>query len=188
MESKFTKSKKNKETENQGLALLLADPRFQRVDLKTKRRILELVHERIGTTGTYGTRTFDLVMTPAPVPAITVDNVDGYFDEIRLVEMKTTRDSIRDESLSGFFFGATEREYMMASALKDRYLFAFVVLSADNEYGRPFAVLLTINEVEGRTKTQRTQFQVNLRTDLVADAGQAGRAHVILGPVTNAEE
>ena len=46
---------------------------------------------------------------------------------LRLIEMKTTKKAIQNASLHGFFFGATEREYDMARALGDRYLFAFIV-------------------------------------------------------------
>jgi hypothetical protein len=81
--------------------------------------------------------------------------------------------------LNGFFFGATEREYEMARTLGERYLFAFVVLSGANEYGRPFAVLLTLDEVERRTRKRRVQYQVNFRSDLEA-AGQAGTSWVVL--------
>ena len=69
--------------------------------------------------------------------------------------MKTTRKPIRNEALSGFFFGATQREYDMAAALGDQYLFAFVVLNSENDYERPFAVLLSLEEVEARTRTKR---------------------------------
>ncbi|HZD80269.1 MAG TPA: hypothetical protein VE646_09550 [Actinomycetota bacterium] len=75
--------------------------------------------------------------------------------------MKTTRKRIRDESLLGFFFGATEREYDMARTLGDRYLFAFIVLNDTNDYGRSFAVLLPLDEVERRTQKRRIQYQVN---------------------------
>lgn len=165
MESKFTKSQSNKGTENRGLALLLTDPRFQVVDLMTKRRILEL----IGGTGAFGIQTFDAVMTPEPTEPITLETVDDHFAQLRLVEMKTTRKPIRGAGLSGFFFGATEREYAMAKALGDRYLFAFVVLNDTNNYDRPFAVLLPLEEVERRTSKRRLQYQVNFRSGIDDD-------------------
>ena len=40
----------------------------------------------------------------------------------------------------------------MAVALGEKYRFAFVVLTDVNEYGRPFAVLLTLEELERRTR------------------------------------
>ena len=162
MESKFTKSLRNKGTENRGLALLLTDSRFQRIDVRTKRRILEL----IGIDGAFGTRTFDAIVTDAPTERIDVDNVDDHFAQLRLVEMKSTRKPIRNAALSGFFFGATQREYDMAEALGDKYLFAFVVHNSENDYERPFAVLLSLPEVEARTRTKRVQFQVNFHSDI----------------------
>jgi hypothetical protein len=173
----FTKSLSNKRTEKAGLRLLLADPRFQVVDLATKRRILELV----GRSGMFGTQTFDVVMTPEPVPQITRENVDVFFPQLRLVEMKTTRKRVRNASLEGFFFGATEREYEMARALGDRFLFAFIVLNDTNDYGRPFAVLLTLDEVQRRTRVQRVQYQVNFHSDLAAVGGPGDGWLVLLG-------
>jgi hypothetical protein len=163
LESKFTKSLRNKGTENAGLALLLQDPRIHTADLLTKRRILELIG---GTEGMFGIQTFDAVMTEEPVDGVGLDNIEEVFPQLTLLEMKTTRKRIRNSDLSGFFFGATEREYQMASTLGDRYLFAFVVLNSDNDYGTPFAVLLDLEEVEERTRSRRTQFQVTFRTDL----------------------
>ena len=127
--SKFTKSQTNSATEKAGLSVLLTDERFQVVNLACKQRILELIaHAGLGS-GAFGHQTFDAVMFPKPGPMLTVNNLDGFFDQLTLVEMKTTRKPIRDAALNGFFFGATERERAMARALGDRYLFAFVVLN-----------------------------------------------------------
>ena len=122
--------------------------------------------ELIGVSGTFGIQTFDLVMTPRPREQVTLANIDRLFPELTLVEMKVTKKSIRNQALNGFFFGATERERAMATALGDKYLFAFVVLTAENEYRRPFAVLLALDELERRTRPWRVQYQVNFRTDL----------------------
>lgn len=176
-ESKFTKSQSNKGTEKVGLSLLLTDARFQRIDLAAKRRILAL----IGKTDAFGIQTFDAVMTPEPADPITVDNVESAFPSLRLIEMKTTRKAIQNESLNGFFFGATEREYEMARTLGDRYMFAFVVLSSANEYGRPFAVLLTLDEVERRTRQKRIQYQVNFQSDLSTVGGTGSGWVVVFG-------
>jgi hypothetical protein len=162
VEAKFTKSQSNKGTENKGLALLLTDPRFQAVSVVTKRRILE----QIGIEGAFGIQTFDAIMTEVPQPPISLENVDHYVDGMRLIEMKTTRKPIVSAELRNFFFGATEREYAMAKALGDRYLFAFIVLNDANQYGRPFAALLSLTEVERRTRARRIQFQVNFRSDI----------------------
>ena len=50
----------------------------------------------------------------------------------------------------------------MAARLPDRHLFAFVVLSSDNIYARPFFVLLTLSQLEQRILGKRIQFQMNL--------------------------
>ena len=62
----------------------------------------------------------------------------------------------------GFFFGATQREYDLAAKLGDKFRFAFVVLNSANAFGKPFAVLLTLSELEYRTRAKRIQYQVNL--------------------------
>ena len=175
-DSKFTKSLANSGTEKAGLSLLLADQRFQVPNLATKRRILEL----IGKSEAFGTQTFDAVMTPTTEPLITVENADGLFPELRLIEMKTTRKPIQNGSLNGFFFGATEREYDMARALGERYLFAFIVLNSANEYARPFAVLLTLDEVERRTRKRRTQYQVNFRSDIAPASVESAEDWLLL--------
>jgi hypothetical protein len=176
-QSKFTKSRTNKGTEKAGLGLLLTDARFQVPNLATKRRILE----SIGKSVAFGVQTFDAIMTPEPMPPITSKSVEGLFPTLRLIEMKTTRKPIQNELLHRFFFGATEREYDMARALGDQYLFAFIVLNSANEYGRPFAVLLTLDEVERRTQNRRIQYQVNFRTDLASVGGPGEGWLVVFG-------
>jgi hypothetical protein len=146
-------------------------------NLATKRRILEL----IGKTESFGIQTFDAVMTTEPTGPLTADTIDGFFPSLRLIEMKTTRRAIQNDSLHGFFFGATEREYEMARTLGERYLFAFLVLNSANQYGRPFAVLLTLQEVERRTHKRRIQYQVNFRTDLTSVGGPGDGWLVLLG-------
>lgn len=175
--SRFTKSLQNRSTEKSGLSILLRDPRFQVVDTPLKRRIIEL----IGVSATFGIQTFDLVMTAEPRPPITLSTLETLFQELRMVEMKVTKKPIKNEALNGFFFGATEREKAMAKALGEKYRFAFVVLTDENDYGRPFAVLLSLDELERRTRPWRVQYQVNFRTDLTVDDVEASHQLVILG-------
>ena len=160
-EAKFGKSMRNRGTESAGLRLLLADARFQQVDLLTKRHVLA----SLPASGAFGIQTFDAVMTPEPADPITAATPQNVLDSLTLIEMKTTLKPIKNAALNGFFFGATEREYTMAEALGDRYQFAFVVLNDDNVYGSPFAVLLTLSQVEERTHAKRLQYQVNFRSD-----------------------
>ncbi len=117
-------------TESDGLSLLLQDRHMQVVDLATKKRILQLLY----VSGAFKPQTFDPVMTKEPAPRLGVSNIDEYLDSLTLVEIKTTRASIKDRALNGFFFGATDNEFQMAKALRDRYVFAFVVLSPENVY------------------------------------------------------
>lgn len=152
-------------TEKDGLSVLLEDKRMQRPDLATKKRILELLL----VSGAFKPQTFDAVMTPEPAPPLTVDNIEEFIDRVTLVEMKTTRAPIRDAALNAFFFGATDSEFQMAKALKSRYVFAFVVLNDDNEYGRPFFVLLTLEQLQARTRTSRIQYQINFRNNMPLD-------------------
>jgi hypothetical protein len=114
-----------------------------------------------------------------------LDTVDAAFPTLTMIEMKTTRKPIKNASLLGFFFGATEREYDMARTLGDRYSFAFVVLNDTNDYGRPFAVLLTLDEVERRTQKRRVQYQVNFRSDLGPVGGEGSGWLVLLGDETD---
>lgn len=154
----FGKSATNAKSERGAIELLVSDGRFQVPDNRTKKAILAL----LSAPGDWSYRTFDAVMTTAPVGPITTENLGEHFSDLRLIEVKATKKPIQNAALNGFFFGATKREYDLAAALGDQFLFAFVVLSSENDYGRPFFVLLTLEELERRTRTKRIQFQVNL--------------------------
>lgn len=157
-EASYGKTKLNNVKEDSALNVLLQkDAAFQRPDSKTRKRILELLG-----LSEYSARAFDLIQTDVPAPSITLVNVADYLDTISLIEVKATKASIEDENLHGFFFGATDNEYRLAAKLGARYKFAFVVLTPKGD-GPPFFVLLTLDEVNARTKTKRIQYQVNLR-------------------------
>ena len=160
---RYGRSLDNLEVQSEGLRVLLGDPRFQAPPPPVKRRLVELMGFAAG--GRYGARTFDAVMTKQPEETITASNLERMLPTLRLVEMKTSRKAIQDASLRNFFFGATKNEYDLAELLGDRYLFAFIVLNGQNRFGRPFVVLLTLDQVEARTKTRRIQYQVNLGTE-----------------------
>jgi len=155
------KSKRNRVVEKAGLQdVLLKDLRFQAPTTETKKAILKGLG--LGDTKLYGPQSFDAIMLPQPTEPIDVSTLPRYLDQIILVEMKTTKKPIKDAGLAGFFFGATQREYDLAAKLGDRFRFAFVVLNSANIYGKPFAVLLTLSELEHRTRAKRIQYQVNL--------------------------
>lgn len=149
-------------TQSDGIEVLLRHPLIQRPDPATKRQILELLY----LSGAFRSSSFDAILVEQGVPELTVGNVGTHINQVKLVEMKTTRAPIRNAALNGFFFGATDNEFYLAKALKDRYLFAFVVLSEDNDYGQPFFVLLTLEQLQARTRTSRVQYQVNFRNDM----------------------
>ena len=175
--TRFTKNLQNRGTERSGLSILLRDPRFQVVDTITKRRIIEL----LGSSATFGIQTFDLVMTPEPRPPITIASIDELFQELTMVEMKVTKKPIRNEGLNGFFFGATERERAMATALGDKYRFAFVVLSQGNDTVDPSLSSSASLKSKRRTRPWRVQYQVNFRTDLAIDDVDSSGQLVLLG-------
>lgn len=162
-------------TEKEGLQVLLADARMQEVALETKRRILSLLN--VG--GAFKPQTFDAVMTPAAVEPLTATTIERHIETLALVEMKTTKADIANPALNRFFFGVTETEIQVAKALGERYLFAFVVLSATPER-TPFFVLLTYEQMLARVRTQRIQFQINFRSDMHEDAEQF--PHSGIGP------
>ena len=110
-------------------------------------------------------------MLPEATEPIDESTLPRYLKRIVLVEMKTTKKPIKDAGLAGFFFGATQREYDLAGKLADKFRFAFVVLNSANAYGKPFAVLLTLSELEQRTRAKRVKYSVNLLN--VKDAKRA---------------
>lgn len=152
-------------TETDGLSVLLQDRRMQALDHRTKWRILEL----LVVSGAFKPQSFDAVMTTVPSPPLTEQNIEQYMDQLTLVEMKTTKKAIKDAALNGFFFGATDNEFQMAKALKSKYVFAFVVINEENVYGRPFFVLLTLEQLHARTHASRVQYQINFRNNMPAD-------------------
>ena len=155
------KSRRNRIVEKAGLKdVLLRDKRFQTPTTETKKAILKSLG--LGDTKLYGPQSFDAIMLPQPTELIDETTLPRHLDHIVLVEMKTTKKPIKDASLAGFFFGATQREYDLAAKLESRFRFAFVVLNSSNAYGKPFAVLLTLKELGQRTRAKRIQYQVNL--------------------------
>jgi hypothetical protein len=155
------KSKRNRVVEKAGLQdVLLKDPRFQAPSTETKKALLKALG--LGDTKLYGPQSFDAIMLPQATELIDQTTLPRHLEQIVLVEMKTTKKPIKDAALAGFFFGATQREYDLAAKLGDKFRFAFVVLNSANSYGKPFAVLLTLPELEHRTRSKRVQYQVNL--------------------------
>ena len=167
--TRYTKSRDNQVRERDAIGFVLkADARFQKPGRPVKRRILELLS--LPKTGEWTDQTFDLIVTTPGTPLLTEQNVHEHIDRIALLEVKATRKAIRNAALNGFFFGTTDRQYQLARAAGDRYWYAFIVLNGDNDYGHPFYVLLSLDEVERRTQSKRLQYQVSFRRDMVPTA------------------
>lgn len=165
--TRYTKSLDNQARERSALNFVLdSERRFQRPDRQTKRRILELL--ALPRDGEWTDQTFDLVLTPPNTPQLTPELVEQHIDEIYLVEVKATKKPVRNTALNGFFFGTTDRQYQLARAAQGRYRYAFIVDNAANDYGRPFYVLLTLEEVDAKTASKRLQYQVSFRRDMEA--------------------
>lgn len=165
--TRYSKSRLNQVSERDATKYVMGvEARFQKPDRAVKRRILELLD--LPKEGEWTHHTFDLVLTPPNAEELTVANAERYIGELLLIEVKATRKAIRSNALNGFFFGTTARQYELARAAKGRYLYAFVVLNDDNEYGHPFYVLVTPERVDERTQSKRLQYQVQFKRDSVA--------------------
>lgn len=165
--------------------MLLRDPRFQAPSNAVKAALLDA----LAVKGNFGPQTFDAVRTEVPAPRLTPENVAELAPLLTLVEIKTTKKPIKDVRLNNFFFGATQREYDLAAALGARYQFAFVVLNSTNEYGHPFYVLMSLENLEIRTRSKRIQYQVNLRSDIeVRELGEHAAMYPLAMPDESDEE
>ena len=158
------KSRSNAGTEREGLGLLLTDPGSRFRTFATKRRILEL----IGQDGDPSeSRTFDAVMTPEPVGPIVSGQRRGLFLDLRLDRNEDHEEGDPERIASwillrGYASASTTWHGHWEIATSSRSSCS----NSANEYGRPFAVLLTLEEVERRTQKRRIQYQVNFRSDL----------------------
>lgn len=162
IEAKFVKSGINASTERRAHDVVLLDRRFQKPDSATKKLVLSF----LGVEGNFTHHSFDLVMTREPAPELTTRKVGLYVDQLTVIEVKSTAKPIQNKALNNFFFGSSETQYDLSEALGDRIRWAFVVLNEHNDYGKPFFTLLSFDEVRAKTRTKRTQFQVNFYSDM----------------------
>lgn len=151
-EQSYTITLSNNRTEKAAIDYLLGvDSRFWVPDSSSRKSILALMGVRAGLS-----RAFDLVLAHEHVvgeSGLAVADVES----VTLVELKTTRKYLPDLP-RGFFFGATQNEFDLASELGDRFRFCFVCLHPDS---LGFC-LLTLAELELLIRSKRTQFQINL--------------------------
>ena len=144
----------NNITEKEGVNFLLENyTGFFKIDLHTKKELLDLLNVEHRFL-----QSFDLIYVPEMVGKISDTGfVQTYLEDILLIELKTTKKYLPDNP-KGFFFGATENEFNFGKILGSRFRFCFVSL---NERGSSYA-LLTLDELEGRIKNRRIQYQINL--------------------------
>jgi hypothetical protein len=101
-------------------------------------------------------RAFDLILIPGHTNLEQIISLQNA-DNIILIELKTTKKKLINNP-KGFFFGATENEFNLASQLGDKYKFCFVSLHPETKS----YVLLTLDELNSKIKTKRIQYQINL--------------------------
>jgi hypothetical protein len=80
--------------------VVTADPLYQVPDRAINQTILEF----FAIKGPQTVRTFDLIRTNHPAPALTGENLEEYLPRIRLCGIKSTKAPIKNTALNGFFF------------------------------------------------------------------------------------
>lgn len=141
---------KNNKTENEAVLFLLQEnPCFRLPSKEERKEILNALDLPSSFS-----RAYDLVLLPL---AEQNNTLSLSSQDWSLVELKTTKKKIINLP-EGFFFGATENEFRLAEILGDRYQFCFVSLHPESKG----YILLTAKELEGRVKTKRIQYQINL--------------------------
>jgi len=150
----FVLTLSNNVTEKEGINFLIENyTGFFKIDLATKKELLDLLkieHRFL--------QAFDLIYVPEMVgKVVDAGFIQIYLDDIILIELKTTKKYL-PENPKGFFFGATENEFNLGKILGSRFRFCFVSL---NVKGSSYA-FLTLEELEGRIKNRRIQYQINL--------------------------
>lgn len=148
----YTITVDNNLSEKEAISFLLStDINFINPDKESRKIIMNLLN-----IDKKFARAFDLILIPGHTnleQIISLQNVDN----IILIELKTTKKKLLNIP-KGFFFGATESEFKLASQLGDNYKFCFVSLHPESKgYS-----LLTLDELNLIIKTKRIQFQINL--------------------------
>ncbi len=144
----------NNITEKEGIKHLIENHKgFFGIDKMSKKDILS----NLNLDKKYA-RAFDLIYIPN-LDKVEYDSTSlkTHFDDIILVELKTTKKFLPNNP-KGFFFGATENELNFARELGDKFRFCFVSLHKES---LSFA-LISLSELEAIIRNKRVQFQINL--------------------------
>jgi hypothetical protein len=141
---------KNNKTETSAVDFLLtSNTSLRRPSTEERKDILK----RLNLSKKFS-RAFDLVLLPSSGSGKIFSTPAK---QLILVELKTTQKKLINNP-DGFFFGATENEFLLANKLGKQYRFCFISLHHES---RTY-VMLTSQELEARIKTKRVQYQINL--------------------------
>jgi len=144
----YTITTSNNVSEKEALQFLIdSDINFINPSKESRKKIMEMlsIEDR-------HKKAFDLVLIPGHTNLEAVINLNQT-----LVELKTTKKKLLNNP-AGFFFGATQSEFDLATKLGDKYQFCFVSLHPDSLSYK----LLTLHELNSIIRTKRIQYQINL--------------------------
>jgi hypothetical protein len=148
----YTITLENNRSEKEALAFLLeSDVNFLNPTKESRKLILELLK-----IDKKYIRAFDLILIPGHTNLEEIIELNKP-EEIVLVELKTTKKKHINLPY-GFFFGATESEFSIATQLGEAYRFCFVSLHKDSKG----FVMLTLDQLNKIIKKKRIQYQINL--------------------------
>lgn len=148
----YTITLSNNNSEKEAIEFLISsDNKFLNPSKESPKVIMELL-----SIDKKYIRAFDLIMIPGHT------NLDEVIvlkklEDIVLIELKTTKKKLLNLP-KGFFFGATESEFQLATQLGLNYKFCFVSLHPETTS----FVLLSLEELNKIIKSKRIQYQINL--------------------------
>jgi hypothetical protein len=148
----YTITLKNNQTESDARVLLAKlDPGFIVPSRSLKQEIL-----RVLKLDRSFSRAFDLIHVPDTDKS---DEAIIAADRFTLIELKTTKKRLKNNPY-GFFFGATKNEFDLAEKMGERFRFCFISLHHESSS----YALVTLEELKKLVKTQRIQYQINIKT------------------------
>lgn len=144
----------NNATEKQGINYLTEKQTgFFKLDKEMKRELLN----KVNISHSY-LQSFDMVYIPKMEGIeFKEEYIETHLDELIFVEIKTTQKFL-PENPTGFFFGATEKEFNFGKLIGEKFRFCLVCLNEKS----PSYVLLTLEELDKIVKIKRIQYQINL--------------------------
>lgn len=150
----YTITIENNTSEKEAIQYLIdSDKNFINPDKSSRKAIMQM----LGIEKRFA-RAFDLVLIPGHSNLERIIELDKT-SEVILVELKTTKKKLENNP-RGFFFGATQNEFDLATEFENQFRFCFVSLHPESKGYK----LLTLEELNKIIKTKRIQYQINLKT------------------------